>query len=257
MRLLLFIFSLLTASATIAQSEKPDTSFHIYLLIGQSNMAGRGAIDSISKQENPKILMLTKEDKWVPATDPLHFDKPAIVGVGPGLSFAQHMLSNNKTTTIGLIPCALGGSPIRVWEPDSVYLETFHPYHDAIRRAKLAMQRGSLKGIIWHQGESDNNPKSAAIYMAKLKILINRLRTDLQLPHLPFIAGEIGYFLKEEIVINQVINQLPTQVPHTAVVSAQGLTDKGDQLHFNTPSARELGKRYAEAMKILQAHTHH
>jgi hypothetical protein len=45
---------------------------------------------------------------------------------------------------------------------------------------------------------------------------------------------------------------LPQNVPHTAVVSAKNLTDKGDHLHFDTPSARELGKRYAEAMKKLQ-----
>lgn len=256
MRSTFIICLLLSACIAVAQTEKPDTSFHIYLLIGQSNMAGRGAVDSISKKENPQILMLNKENNWVPATDPLHFDKPAIAGVGPGLSFAQNMLDNNKNIKIGLIPCALGGSPIRVWVPDSIYLETFHPYDDAIRRSKIAMQRGVLKGIIWHQGESDNSPQNAAIYMDKLKALILRLRTDLQLPNLPFVAGELGYFLKDKF-INNIIGQLPQQVSNTAVVSAEGLTDKGDQLHFNTSSARELGKRYAEAMKQLQAASQH
>src|SRR5688572_1074767 len=106
MRGLFSIFLLFTVSLANAQTEKPDTSFHIYLLIGQSNMAGRGALDSLSKQENPQILMLTKEDKWIPATDPLHFDKPVIVGVGPGISFAQSMLTGNKHGKIGIIPCA-------------------------------------------------------------------------------------------------------------------------------------------------------
>ncbi|MCU7550650.1 polysaccharide deacetylase family protein [Chitinophagaceae bacterium LB-8] len=92
----------------------------------------------------------------------------------------------------------------------------------------------------------------AKLYLDKLETLINRLRTDLQQPNLPFVAGEIGYFNRTNY-INGVINQLPKQVPNTAVVSAKDLTDKGDKLHFSTPSARELGKRYAEAIKKLHS----
>jgi len=71
-------------------------------------------------------------------------------------------------------------------------------------------------------------------------------------PDLPFIAGEIGYFAKST-PINAVIGQLPKYVPHTAVVSAEGLTDKGDKTHFDARSARELGRRYAQAMIKLKA----
>jgi len=232
-------------------SSKADSNFQLYLLVGQSNMAGRGVPDQESKQPDPRILMLDSFNHWVPATDPVHFDKPAIAGVGPAIAFAKAMLGNDKNKKIGLIPCALGGSPIKVWEPDSVYLKNFHPYDDAIKRAQLAMQQGVLKGILWHQGESDNDSLLSRLYMEKLKTLITRFRTDLRLPRLPFVAGEIGHFNKDNW-INPVIDQLPQQVPQTAVVSAAGLTDKGDHLHFDTPSARELGKRYATAMKQLQ-----
>ncbi|MEI6948370.1 sialate O-acetylesterase [Paraflavisolibacter sp. H34] len=235
-----------------AQQQQPDPNFHVYLLIGQSNMAGRGRPDSESKRPHPQLLMLDKENHWVPATDPVHFDKPGSAGVGPAISFAQEMLGNDKHTRIGLVPCALGGSPIRVWQPDSVYLQVWHPYDDALRRARLAMQQGVLQGILWHQGESDNTRGRSALYLDNLKTLVRRLRTDLGLPDLPFVAGEIGYFNKDNY-INPVVNQLPQQVPQTAVVSARGLTDKGDRLHFDTPSARELGKRYAAALKGLQA----
>lgn len=252
MKVLICICLTLISFFAQAQKAKVDKNFHVYLLIGQSNMAGRGQVDSISKEVNPRILMLNKENHWLPATDPVHFYKPALVGVGPAISFAKEMASNGKRHRIGLIPCALGGSPIEVWEPGEVYLEEYHPYDDAIRRAQLAMQQGVLKGIIWHQGESDNDPERAAVYMEKLIRLINRLRTDLQQPDLPFVAGEIGYF-NESNHINSIINQLPQQVHHTAVVSAKDLTDKGDHLHFDTPSARELGKRYAVAMKKLHS----
>jgi peptidoglycan/xylan/chitin deacetylase (PgdA/CDA1 family) len=138
-----------------------------------------------------------------------------------------------------------------VWEPRAVYLKKFKPYDDAIARTKLAMQKGVLKGVLWHQGESDNDSLRAAVYLNKLEILIGRLRTELQEPKLPFIAGEIGYFNKANF-INKTINKLPFKVNHTAVVSARDLSDVGDHLHFNTPSARELGKRYAKAIKQVQ-----
>lgn len=255
MKLVLLIWFLCCALQVAAQHETIDTNFHVYLLIGQSNMAGRGVPDGESKEINEQILMLDSQNHWVPATDPVHFDKPEVIGVGPAIAFANSMLEKNSKTKIGLIPCALGGSPIKVWEPGAVYLNKFHPYDDAISRAQLAMKRGVLKGIIWHQGESDNDSARATVYIQKLGTLINRLRNELKQPGLPFVAGELGYFNKADH-INKVIHQLPAQVSYTAVVSAKGLTHKGDQLHFDTESARELGKRYAAAMKQLQMNKH-
>lgn len=249
------IFCILFLSCGImfvkAQKAKVDSNFHVYLLIGQSNMAGRGKVDEESKKEDQWILMLNKENKWVAATDPVHFDKPESVGVGPAISFAKEMLGANKKVKIGIIPCAWGGSSIKVWQPGAEYFKVNHPYDEAIGRTKIAMQQGVLKGILWHQGESDNDSAHASIYLNKLQVLVNSLRTDLQQPKVPFVAGEIGYFNKTDF-INKVIHQLPQKVSNTAVVSAKELTDNGDRLHFDTPSARELGRRYAAEMKRLQ-----
>jgi len=252
MKKVFFGLLLLTSIFSFAQSkEKMDGNFHIYLLVGQSNMAGRGAVDSISKETNAQIVMLDRSGNWVPATDPVHFDKPAAVGVGPAIGFAKEMIKDNGKIKIGLVPCAWGGSSIKVWEPDSAYL-TGHPYDDAIKRTRIAMQSGVLKGILWHQGESDNSPQGVDYYMDKIKVLIERFRTEFNNPALPFVAGEIGYFGKSTR-INKVLNEIPNQITNTATVSAEGLTDKGDQTHFDAPSARELGKRYAVAMKKLLA----
>lgn len=229
---------------------KTARALDLYLLIGQSNMAGRGAVDAQSQETSEAILMLDKNNNWVVAKDPVHFDR-ASAGVGPAVSFAKSMLEGKKNTQIGLIPCAWGGSPIKVWSPGAKYFENF-PYDEAIARAKVAMQSGVLKGILWHQGESDNDAKKSLVYLEKLKELIANFRRDLNVPNLPFIAGEIGRFNKEDY-INKIVNTLPSEVENTAVVSSEGLVDKGDQLHFDSSSARELGKRYAEAMKKFQA----
>ena len=239
---------LLFSFGTYGQNEDSNKAMELYLLIGQSNMAGRGAVDAESEKTSANILMLDRANNWVIAKDPLHFDKP-YAGVGPGLSFAQAMLEGQKNIKIGLIPCAWGGSPIKVWSPGAKYFENF-PYDEAIARAKIAMQNGELKGILWHQGESDNDAEKSKIYFEKLKELIANLRRDLNAPHLPFVAGEIGRFNKEDY-INTIVNKLPEQVEHTAVVSSEGLVDKGDHLHFDSASARELGKRYAKAMDKL------
>lgn len=243
---------LLFSFGTYGQNKDSNKPMELYLLIGQSNMAGRGVIDSESQHTSENIRTLDKNNNWVIAKDPLHFDKP-YAGVGPGLSFAQAMLEGQKNIKIGLIPCAWGGSPIKVWSPGAKYFENF-PYDEAIARAKIAMQKGELKGILWHQGESDNDVTKSAVYLQKLKQLIANLRKDLDSPNLPFVAGEIGHFNKQDY-INKIVNTLPAEVENSAVVSSEGLTDKGDHLHFDSPSARELGKRYATEMKKLQTKT--
>jgi hypothetical protein len=197
--------------------------------------------------------MLNKANEWVPATDPLHFDKPALVGVGPGLAFGKEMAASSPKARIGLIPCAVGGSPIAVWQAGKRYEATgTHPYDDALARAKAALQQGVLKGILWHQGESDSSPDMAASYLPKLEQLIQTFRQDLSAPGVPVVVGELGYYRDQYQNINRQLSQLPERVPHTAVVSAQGLGHKGDETHFDAASARILGQQFAEKMAQLQ-----
>ncbi|MBI5768924.1 MAG: sulfatase-like hydrolase/transferase [Verrucomicrobia bacterium] len=121
-----------------------------------------------------------------------------------------------------------------------------------MRRAKLALQAGTLKGILWHQGESDAKRDLAPAYAAKLADLVARLRQELDAPAVPFIAGQLGKFadspwdeFKQQI--DRTLRDLPAKVPRTAFVSAEGLNHKGDKIHFDADSYRELGRRYAAA----------
>lgn len=237
------------ANAAVSQ---PDTQFHLYLLIGQSNMAGRGSVDAESKAAHPRVLMLNKNREWVPATDPLHFDKP-VAGVGPGLAFGKRMADEYPQVRIGLIPCAVGGTPISAWAPGQEDKATrTHPYDDMLERAKAAMQAGVLKGILWHQGESDlKNPG----YGKRLAELIERLRKDLSAPDVPFVASELSPLNPKNAeaitAFNAVVRGL--KVPNYACVCGAGLEHKGDKLHYNTASARLLGQRFAEKMRALLA----
>jgi hypothetical protein len=250
---LLTVLSIFSNVFSQTSNSNMTRKLDLYLLIGQSNMAGRGLIDSASTEAgSPQLWMMTKTGEWTLAKHPLHFDKPKLVGIGPGLAFGLEMLGLNHRP-IGLIPCAVGGTSINSWQPGGYDSATkTHPYDDALLRLQKALLTGTLKGIIWHQGEADSPIEKRKDYLEKLSILIARWRSIVQNPNLPFVAGEIGNFNEVHIAFNKELNTLPTLVKNTAVVSANALVDKGDHLHFDGPSANELGKRYAVKMMELQ-----
>ena len=250
----LIILVLMISVTTYAQT-KPDRPLDLYILIGQSNMAGRAPITAENKDEHDdRVFMFTKDQQWVVARHPLHFDKPKSVGAGPGLSFGIAMAQANPKVQIGLIPCAVGGSPIEHWLPGAYDKATdTHPYDDAVIRIKAAMAYGTIKGILWHQGESNSKADQAKIYLAQLTELISRVRALVGNPKVPFIAGELGRYRPVYANINVELAKLPASVPLTAVVSSEGLVHKGDTTHFDGPSVRELGKRYAAQMLKVQA----
>src|SRR5689334_23319089 len=84
----------------------PPEKFHLFLLVGQSNMAGRGVVDTSDTTPHDRVLMLNKAGEWTPAVDPLHFDKP-IAGTGLGKTFATILAEADPGITIGLIPAAV------------------------------------------------------------------------------------------------------------------------------------------------------
>ena len=239
-------------SATVKLPTKEK--FHLYLLIGQSNMAGRGLVEEQDKVPHPRVVTFTKDQTWAPAVDPLHSDKP-IAGVGLGSSFARAMADADPSITVGVIPCAVGGTPLGRWEKNGDL------YKQAVARMKAALADGTLRGILWHQGESDSGKQETAeSYGKRLTQMIADLRTELGAGEVPFVAGELGLFLAREQkgipsywpTVNDQINLLPKLSPKTAVAPSEGLKDKGDKVHFDSASLREFGRRYAAAMQKLQ-----
>ena len=232
--------------------ELPDKqNFHVFLLAGQSNMAGRGDLAEADPEINPRVLMLVKDGTWQPAMDPVHYDKK-IAGVGLARSFAAELLKHDPDITIGLVPSAIGGSPIATWEPGAYHEKTdTHPYDDATARAKRAMQDGTLHGILWHQGEGDSGEQKSAVYKEKLLELVARFRADLDAPDVPFIIGQLGQFEGKPWSpgrqrVNQAHIEVAQEILNGGFVSSDGLTDKGDLTHFSTKSLIEFGRRYAE-----------
>ncbi len=233
----------------------------LFLLIGQSNMKGRGAVPAEQNLNAHIVSMQMKKDIWVVASDPLHvdgrvdsLDHTGNAGVGPGLSFAQAVAAREPDVMIGLIPCAVGGSQIGQWQKG---LEK-SLYDEAVRRAKLALEQGPpgktrLCAALWLQGESDAKDNLHANYQSNLLKVVDNLRADLNLPELPFIACTIGSFIEGKRPyprvkeINTILLDLPNLRPRTACVDARDLAGHiGDNLHYNTESQMIIGPRYAE-----------
>lgn len=255
-RLIILLTACALLSTGCSHQQAGRQGFHLYLLAGQSNMAGRGNVQPQDRQPHGRVFALDRDGQWQPAIEPLHFDKPG-AGVGPGLAFGKAMAEYKKNVRIGLIPCAAGGSAIASWAKGGYHDQTrSYPYDDAIRRAKIAMRVGTIKGIIWHQGESDSRPEQAQTYQSRLETLIADFRRELGDDDLPFVVGQLGDFWVARnpsgATINDILKTIPRTIDDTACVDVDGLTAKSDRTHFDAGSARELGRRYAQAMIELE-----
>ncbi|GDY13200.1 acetylxylan esterase [Planctomycetota bacterium] len=227
----------------LAQEEPvlPDQDhFLIFLLIGQSNMAGRGKVEDQDRQAHPRVLTLSKDDAWIPAIDPIHFDKSK-AGVGLGLTFGKTVAEALPGYHIGLVPCAVGGTSLTAWiDPNGKLLS------EAYRRCKLAQGKGKLAGILWHQGESG---PTAAVYPAMFTSFAEQLRKDLAGGKpVPLVIGTLSDGCPVAKTMNPMLLALAPTIPATSCVDTAGLA--GD-LHFTNTSLRQMGQRYAAAWLTL------
>ncbi len=246
--LVLCIWALQTFS--FAQDKTPQAyrgskeKLHVYLLIGQSNMAGRAPYTESESLPIERCYLLDNSGEWEPASNPLNRYSTirrdiSMQKMNPGYSFSQTMLEIDKEIALGLVVNAKGGSKIEEWAVASKF------YREALRRVTEAQQTGTLKGILWHQGEA--NVGDPDKYIDKLVELVARFRKDLDMPKLPFIAGQIDNVPS----INDQTAMLPDRLPFTGFVSSEGLAIFEEE-HFDAASVKLMGKRYAEEMLKIQ-----
>ncbi len=233
---------------------KKGGEYDVYLLIGQSNMAGRGyMIESDTLTNIEGVYILNSDDKVEEARNPLN--RYSTIGknysmqqISPAFSFSQkvHSVSGRK---ILLVVNARGGSSISEWKPDNTKTNF---YSEAVRRAKQAMEYGELKAILWHQGCADSSDAKREQYMDRLKELVGEFRRDLGNEDLYFVAGELAYWRSSSPAFNDMLHKIGDEIPNSDYISADGAgvrTDTKDP-HFSRDGQILLGERYAE--KVLE-----
>jgi hypothetical protein len=240
-RKLLFLSAVLFLASTARAADAPaipadKAAFHVFVLMGQSNMAG-SAMPILPEYKEPAadVLMLGRDMKWSPAKT------PAGQGMCPGQSFARLYAALHPGVTVGLIQCARGARGIKELNKGGRDRDGSPNYDNGLARIREAMKVGTLKGVLWHQGETDAGD---ANYVNKLATLVADLRADTGVADLPFVAGELGRYCTWTGPFNKRIPAFAQALPHCAVAGSEGLLDLGDKVHFSGFSAEVFGGRY-------------
>lgn len=271
-----YLLSLVLLS-NIATSQAQDPNFHIYLCFGQSNMEGNGVIEAQDKTGVDSRFQVMGAvncnsggksytlGKWQTATPPVF---RCGTGLGPADYFGRTMVANLPSNIkVGVVPVAIGGCDIALFDKVNygAYVATApswmigtineyggNPYARLVQVAKLAQKDGVIKGILLHQGETNNGQ---ADWPNKIKAIYNNLIADLGLDptKTPLLAGELVTTAQGGACggHNTIIAKLPNVIPNSHVVSAASLAHKGDNLHFTPAAYRTLGQRYANMMLSL------
>jgi len=253
----------------------PDPNFHIYICFGQSNMEGNAAIaadDKTGVNSRFQMMSVAPDDfqhmgrsvgNWYTATPPLcRWD----TGLTPADYFGRTLVDSlPDSVKVGVIVVAIGGSGIDAFDKDN-YTQYYqnadawqkglmdiyggNPYAKIIEMAKLAQQKGVIKGILLHQGESNNGQTD---WPRKIQKIYNNMLKDLNIEpnSIPLLAGEMLQQDQGGICwgMNSIIATLPYYIPDSYAISSKECTGNGiDGFHFSTVGARELGKRYGLQM---------
>ena len=252
----------------------PDPNFHIYIAYGQSNMEGNATnFTDKDKKEHPRVKMFATTScprlnrptvgEMYPAVPPMF---KCNAGLSPADWFGRHMADSLPDVTIGIIPVAQGGTSIRLFDPDDyknyiasaadwlqsgakAYGNDGNAMGRIIEVAKKAQEKGVIKGIIFHQGETDGGMSNwEQIVKKTYEYMLKQL--NLKAEETPFVAGEMvdggscaGF--------NSRVNNLSKYIVNFGVASSKGYGSKGDGLHFTVEGYRGMGLRYAQQMLKL------
>ena len=254
----------------VSSNAAPDPNFHIYLALGQSNMEGQANIESQDKTVDKRfqVLWTTKETncgkslgKWSDAVPPLASCSSKL---GPADYFGRTMVEKtDPQIKVGIVVVAVAGCSIQLfdspisqsymnqqagWFKQRVDAYGGKPYERLIEMAKKAQEDGVIKGIIFHQGETDAGDNQ---WPSKVKKLYDRIINDLGLgKDIPFLAGEVLRSGSSKGANNN-IAKLPQQSKNFYVISSEGFNQAlgdGQNVHFTSQEYRDFGKRYAEKM---------
>jgi len=260
------------AALLIIASCNREPQYDVYLFIGQSNMAGRGDMLPEDTTVIPHAFILDDNDEIIPAKAPLNLystirKRVGMQKINPSYNFARTIAGTSKNDML-MVVNARGGSALDEWlkgapqgtfsvrgqddpEWEGKQMPSF--YDEAVRRARIAMEHGQLKAIIWHQGCSDSGPRAVNTYLDRLEGFVKDLRSDLGVgEEVPFIAGEIPYCYSGSRFFNPMIRTIEEHIPNSAWVSAEGCPGNADSLHFSREGQMILGQRYAEKYLSLQ-----
>ena len=167
------MFVLALATVVFAHSLSAAVPDAVFLLIGQSNMVGRAALEP-QDQKPVEGCLLWNGLSWEPARAPFnryskHKNRKS-AGLESGPSFVRAYRLAHPDETVGIVCWARGGSSLEQWHPD--HDEPWDLYDEAVRQTHAALaEDGALKGILWHQGEANSQRSDAYPQLLKRTLI--------------------------------------------------------------------------------------
>lgn len=256
-------------------SAEPDPNFHIFLAFGQSNMEGFPGIEESDRTGiDPRFRMLAavdfenlgrKQGEWYDAVPPLCRSS---TGLCPADYFGRTLAAALPASQrVGIVNVSVAGCKIELFDESTreeyaataaqwmkAIIEQYggSPYQRLVEMGRLAQEQGVIRGILLHQGESNNDDRE---WPAKVARVYGNLIRDLGLDatKVPLLAGETVNAEQQGAAagINEIMAELPRVVPNAHVISSRGCEARNDRLHFTPAGYRELGRRYAQKMLEL------
>lgn len=241
----------------------------LWILAGQSNMQGVGNKQDVAPP-HPLVHVYAMNHDWRLAAEPLHVLQESpdpvhfklddeskraaaiakayewVKGAGLGLPFAREMVTRTGRP-IGLIASAHGGTSMDQWDPakrDEGGESLYGSMYKQVMKAG-----GTVRGVVWYQGESDANEKAAPAFRKKFKHLVAAMRKDFKRPDLPFYYVQIGRFVTpgdgaEWTFIQTEQLAAEAEIDRAGMVASIDLA-LDDPIHVGTRGLKTLGWRLA------------
>lgn len=251
--------TLFIACAIFGTRQAHAEEYDIYLMIGQSNMAGRGALLPSDTTEVVDGVWLL-DSLGTPVKACASFNRYSTIrkdiklqGVSPANNISK-LMHQRTGKNILLVVNARGGSSLGQWMPG----DRHGFFNEAVSRTRQAMKYGKLKGILWHQGETDVQKGRTSDYADRFTTFITALRDSLGGgDEIPVVVGQLGQWkwapMEDINTFNDsVVPEICATVPNCQYVSSHRLgrlfKDKEHDPHFSRDAQLELGRRYADKM---------
>ncbi len=280
------LYSLLAAATLCSCSQNPSSNetmvsnpkdtLQVYLCIGQSNMVGAARPESQDSVVPERFINLSavddvdrKRGEWRVAVPPLCRHSTGLCPVDYfGRTMLEHLPEN---VSVGVIHVAVDGTAIRIYDKDQCkgYCDSIqpdwmvneinfydrNPYARLIEMAKLAQQKGTIRGILLHQGCTDAYSDG---WCRTVKKIYGDILSDLNLQaeNVPLLVGETAGIDQQGVCqhANPTIDRIHDFIPTAWTISSRGCTVSDDHVHFAAEGYRLLGKRYGIRMLQLQGY---
>jgi hypothetical protein len=267
---------LLFVALTIGLTTPAHAETKVFLLGGQSNMAGvgawpggdtgRGYYPADANCPAPYNAPQAAVKFWNGGWENLQPGFGYLSGTefGPEVSFG-YTLHNSifPTDEIYLVKYAVSSTALapsaHQWTPDGTGT-TYNTFESIVNAALSNLSASgkspTIAGMIWMQGESDayNGSASAATYATNLTNFIGHVRSDFNTPNMPFVLGQIDDYAWGTPENNALVRAAQETVPGTLTNVAWFSTDDLQRAywgHFGTQGQIDLGIRFANELVLV------